>query len=435
MKKIILILGVTIIIYILFFLIIFQPKFSSKENNDRNQTVTATLKINRQTKQINEYPPETKFLAIPTQKMPLPSYLKSYEDKVFHSKVTRITQREKPSDQEHPYSKKGSAWNSDMSMLHFGYKLYDAKTFQELPLSQKLESTPAYKTLYSPRHGTGDLRWSTIDPNVIYVLSKDKKFRSILINKERSKTSIKEEFIDLSAYEDVSIGRSEGNLDHKSQYIVFSAKKPHDDKVYALLYKLGEKSLTWEKIVPYGLWSASSKQANYFDWITIDPLAQHIVSSVNHKMYVYDRKLENEVKLEDYASHGDLGIDQNGDPVYVQFIFHGEVGIYSYNLRYPKKPRIRLLPKKYSGGHVSCRNNLLLGWCYLSTSQEGYREVIAVKLDNGSGTVRRFAQTHMSFKGHDETQVNVSPDGKQILFASDWNINAPIDTYHVSYPF
>jgi len=428
MKKIILILSILLIGYTIFLLLTFEPNFSSSTNEEKSVLPSVSIEIKK------EYPPETKFNSIPTKKIPLPKYLESYEDEIFHSKVTRITQRESQSDSKHPYSKKGSAWNNNMQILRLGYRLYDAKTFKELLVSKGKTRTEAYKTVGSPRHGTGDIRWSTIDSNIMYTLTSDKKFVSIRINKDKSNTSLDQEFIDLSSYKDVSLGNSEGNLDYKSQYIVFSAKKENDDKVYALLYKLGDKTLTWEKVIPHALWSSKNNKANYFDWISVDALAQHIVSSVDHNMYVYNMQLENEVKLENYASHGDLGIDVNGDPVYVQFVFHGKVGIYSYNLNHPKQPRVQLLPKKYSGGHVSCRNYQLPGWCYLSTSQEGYREVIALKLDQGTGTVRRFAQTHMSFEGHDETQVNVSPNGKKILFASDWNIDATIDTYHVSYP-
>ena len=428
MKKIISIIIILIATYSVFVIITFEPKFSSSSEQEDYKSKSAIFNN-------NEYPHNTQFNPIPNKKIPLPKYLESYKDKLFHSKVTRITQREFQPDKEHPYSKKGSAWNNDMSMLRLGYKLYDAKTFKELPLSHNQNRTKAYKTVGSPKHGTGDIRWSTINPNIMYVLNSEKKFISLLINKEKTEVSLKQVFIDLSVYKDVSFGKSEGNLDYKSQYIIFAATKNNDNKVYALLYKLGDKSIIWEKEIPHALWNAKNNERFYFDWISIDPLAEHIVTSVNHKMYLYNLKLEDEIKIEDYASHGDLGVDINGDPVYVQFVFHGEVGIYSYNLREPHKPRIRLLPKKYNGGHVSCRNHQLHGWCYLSTSKKGYIEVIALKLDNGTGTVRRFAKTHMSVKNHDETQVNVSPDGKKILFASDWNINAPIDTYHVSYPF
>jgi hypothetical protein len=91
----------------------------------------------------------------------------------------------------------------------------------------------------------------------------------------------------------------------------------------------------------------------------------------------------------------------------------------------------KLLDSNYGGGHVSCRNHKLLGWCYVSTNEKDYREVFAVRLD-GSKAVRRFAQVHQ--RGNDspggqvgnkyyyaqDAFVNVSPDGTRVLFWSDY---------------
>ena len=381
-----------------------------------------------------EYPQDQSFNSIPTNmETSMPNYLQSYEDTIFHSKVTKITDRKNQSGNNHTYPKHGSAWNNTMDIIRIGYRLYDATTFEEFAVTEGSDGH-AYAQIGSPFHGNGDVRWSTENPNMLYVLSSNKKFISVIINADRTETSLGEEFIDLSAYEDVSIGHGEGNLDISNEYIVFAAKKNNDNKVYTLLYKIGDTNLTWEKELPHTSWNANSKESLYFDWITVDPVAEHILSSSDHKIYLYDMNLSNEIELSPEASHGDLGIDINGDPVYVQFIFLGELGIWSYNLR--DLTTTKLLPKKYSGGHVSCRNYQRPGWCYLSTSEEGYREVIALKLDNGTGTVERFAQTHTSFTNHDMTQVNVSPDGKKILFASDWDDeNSILDTYHVSYPW
>jgi len=378
----------------------------------------------------DEYPPETEFTAIKTDDdIEHPDYLESYEDKNFHSKVTRISNRSKQKGNKHPYSKQGSAWNSDISIIRMGYRLYDNETFEELEVT-KGSASNAYRNLGSPRHGTGDIRWSHTDKNKLYVLNSSKKFVLVTIDSQKEKTSIKE-YLNLSTYEDVSLGNNEGNLDYLDKYIVFSAKKPNDDKVYALLYKLGDKKITWEKEVPHALWSASS--SNYFDWITVDPKAEHILTSVDDKIYLYDMKLRKEQLLASEANHGDIGIDQNGNSVYVQFKFKEQQGIWSYNLNSLNK--IKLLASKYNGGHISCRNYQRSGWCYLSTSEEGYRETFALKLDNGSGTVQRYAQTHSSNYNVSYVQVNVSPDGKKLLFASDWDDNDGLDTYQVTYPF
>lgn len=96
---------------------------------------------------------------------------------------------------------------------------------------------------------------------------------------------------------------------------------------------------------------------------------------------------------------------------------------------------IDVRPDKYNGGHVSCRNYQRPGWCYLNTRYlwdgSGMREVFALKLD-GSGTVERFAQTHNSTDYGCGVQVNVSPDGTQLLFNSDWGDDESVkETYHI----
>jgi hypothetical protein len=152
--------------------------------------------------------------------------------------------------------------------------------------------------------------------------------------------------------------------------------------------------------------------------------------NAEEKTWLYDMNLSNEVKLDDYAGHGDIGIDVNGDPVYVQMIYGGRA-IRSYNLR--THEALDLLPSNYGGGHISCRNYQRPGWCYVNTSEEGYKEVFALKLDDHvSGVVERYAQTHVSDDNRGLAQVNVSPDGTRVLFGSDWGVaNTALDTYQI----
>jgi len=75
--------------------------------------------------------------------------------------------------------------------------------------------------------------------------------------------------------------------------------------------------------------------------------------------------------------------------------------------------------------HISTRSINRPGWAYVDYFQEdGKRfsdEVIAVKLD-GSKAVQRFAHKHSVFEGcyRCESHVAPSPDGRRILFASNW---------------
>jgi len=358
-----------------------------------------------------------------------PEYLSVYQEPLFDTNVTRITDRDSQTGNTHPYPKQGSAWNSDGTMIRMQYRLYDAATFEELPVTAGLDDDHAYAKVGSPAHGSADIRWSKNDPNVMFVLDSSQRFKRVVINDDRSDATAETAMIDLSGlgYSDITTGNNEGNLDHNDSYVVFAARKDGNESVFGLLYHIDQSDLNWTKVVPRGVWDGDTE--SYFDWISVDPTAHYIVVNAEDKTWLYDMNLSNEVKLDDYAAHGDMGIDVNGDPVYVQMIYGG-TAIRSYNLR--THEALDLIPSNHGGGHISCRNYLRLGWCYVNTSEEDYKEVFALKLDDHvSGVVERYVQTHVTDENRGLTQVNVSPDGTKILFGSDWgDSNNTLDTYH-----
>jgi hypothetical protein len=75
--------------------------------------------------------------------------------------------------------------------------------------------------------------------------------------------------------------------------------------------------------------------------------------------------------------------------------------------------------------HGSARNTLRPGWFYVTygRGQPGMRfnaEIVAVKMD-GSGTVERFGHYHSTASAYrSQAQAVPSPDGRRVLFASDW---------------
>ena len=202
-----------------------------------------------------------------------------------------------------------------------------------------------------------------------------------------------------------------------------------------------------------GNFNTSSSQANQmFDWASISALHNYVIVNYRSKkgdaeqeytIEQYYRNLTHVRTLAESAAHGDLGVDANGKEVFVQFGFgtlNGEdnIGIWMHPL--DGSSRVRLLPDKYNGGHISCRNYQRPGWCYVNTRYldtrdenniKGVREVFAIKLDN-THKVERFAQTHNTTSRAWAVQVGVSPDGTQVLFGSDFgDVDGVIDTYHV----
>ena len=374
------------------------------------------------------YAVRSSFEEIPTADVAKPDYLTSYQDPVFDTEITAITDRSSQTGNAHPYPKQGSAFNSDASILRMGYRLYDTQTFGELPLTAEKSDAQAYALLGSPAHGSADIRWSKSDPHTMYVLDSGQKFKTVTLNPELNQTS-ETHLIDLSAlgFSDITTGNNEGNLDFSDRTIVFAAKKDANDTVFALLYTIGNSDLNWTKALPRGLWNRGFGDPDYFDWITVSPDADRLIVSAENKIYSYDMNLSHEIMLAPEAAHGDLGRDIDGNPVYVQFRFdNGARGIWMYDLN--GASAIRLLPDKYNGGHISCRNYLRPGWCYVNTSQESHKEVFALRLDPAApGTVERYAQTHTGIQNRGCVQVNVSPDGTQVLFASDWDSGSADD--------
>ena len=82
--------------------------------------------------------------------------------------------------------------------------------------------------------------------------------------------------------------------------------------------------------------------------------------------------------------------------------------------------------------HGSTRNLTRPGWFYVTYSRdpvyEGFRfwgEIVAVRTD-GSGMVQRFGHYHSTASTFDsEAQGVPSPDGRRVMFASDWGDHSP----------
>jgi len=404
------------------------------------------------------YPADTTFDDKPQGNEAKPDYLGTYVDPVFNNKVTRITDRENQSGNAHNYPKTQS-WNADGTLIRLGYRIYYADGFAESPL-----------TINNHLRGSlTEMKWSSYEANVFYGIDVrwDRfVFMKATINRANNTIS----YVDMpnatfmkSEYDELKLGKYEGNLDHYDNYVVFAGRKKDTNRVTLMTYHLKDNygnnlnSLDYTKTFADMKWyvenddgTFSTSSANWnqmFDWASISALGNYVIVNYRSKkgdaeqeasIEQYYKNLTHVRRLAEHGNHGDLGVDANGKEVYVQFGFgtlngQGNNGIWMYPL--DGSARTQLLPDKYNGGHVSCRNYKRPGWCYVNTrylwNGNGVREAFALKLDN-TQTVQRFAQTYNSLDGSGAVQVNVSPDGTQVLFASDWgDVDDAIDTYHV----
>jgi len=378
------------------------------------------------------FPPETDFSAIPTNNtVAKPASGQSFVDREFGKRVIRLTDRLNQNDtptvnangdrysrgNAHPYPKT-QAWNNDMSMFRLHYRLYDAVTLEELPITS---GTNSLHELYNINGALSEMKWSNINPNVFYGVYGSQFWKGTI---NRVSNTISYDLVhDFSSpdytFDQFTLGKYEGNIDFNDKYVAFAARKTGTQALTAIVYDMQNDSIKAMQDFPAISWPDAGQ---VFDWLSVSPLGNHILMSTNDKIEQYDMNLNHIRQLATSGGHGDLGIDQGGGEVYVQYEFGANFGIWIYRLS--DGFRIQLLPDKYNGGHISCRNYKRRGWCYASTTAEGHREIVAIKLDYTGPVnhiVNRFAQTHTS--GHNSLG-NVSPDGRQVMFYSDWGDGA-----------
>ena len=365
------------------------------------------------------YPAETTFTYIPTDDtVALPEYKEFIIDPEFDTKVTRISDR--PDNAVNHNYPKTQTWNADMTKMRLNNDVVNAETLDFIGyidgrIHEIKWSSINSDTLYGMRHYYNDDEANGIEDDFNFV-------KTTVTNGNMPYETVKSFSKDV--YKQVHIGPWEGNIDFNDKYVVFSAQKIGETYLTAILYDIETGDTAIHDFTEIHWWGTGDDHE--LDWISISPLGNYILinwdqdpdapySTLVGAIDQYDLNFNFVRRLSERAGHGDIGVNAQGQEVYVQFEYGSRNGIWMYNLEDGIETQI--LPDKYNGGHVSCRNYRRRGWCYLATKSEGWRDVFALKLDD-SGLVNRFAQT-LATNGN--AQGGVSPDGTKIIFQSDWN--------------
>ena len=161
-------------------------------------------------------------------------------------------------------------------------------------------------------------------------------------------------------------------------------------------------------------------------WVSMSQSGNYVVIAGSTASASYDRNLNKiATLLPNHLPHGDLGYDSSGNDVYVHVC--------------PMK-MVRLSSGQITSlfstecGHVSTRNVKRPGWAYVNFGAGRPQDVLAVKLDS-SKTVERFTHHRSSQAQYiKQTHSAASPDGTKVMFASDWNGTAEVNSYVVQMP-
>lgn len=385
-----------------------------------------------------KYPKTTTYYKHATnQKIPQPTVNNPSFDNKFGTKLSFLKQ---PSGEYYfaPDYPKIQAWNSDMSLVRLGSRLYDGHTLKETAITNRLDKHKAYAKLGS-RYSSA-FRWSAKDSNTFYVLNNRYQLIEGKINGVNVSKKVLYDFKQ-HGYVQANISVGEGNIDFNDQYIALPVQKLNDNRIYIFLYDLQKNKPVWNKPKlydnPNAIWKQTHIPYAIFDWVTVSPSGKYIVINDNERGIIrYDINFRNKKKLQfrgykgqlvSESGHGDICYNTRGQEVFISFVANlGKKGIYSFDLGQPEKEGKRIINEYRAGGHVSCRNTTHKGWAYITTREEGYAETYAVKLDGTEKeTVQRFFQTHAN--NLNSLGASVSPDGTKVIFSNKWGTHIKED--------
>ena len=368
-----------------------------------------------------------------------PAYLRTVTEPDFRTMITRIAgdpgtaigngvSGTWPSTAaRHEYSK-SQAWSADGKLLNLS-----AMSGAVGPGVQLYLDGETYQPLFARSHPGPEARWHPTLPDImIYVASNG----SIGHWNVRTNTSALK--FTTTAYSNAYMGNYEGNPSFDGRYILVNATRNSDGRavVYVVDITAGTKTADSD-ILAQGFATAAdldfasvSASGNYFMlWGKINGVAQAA------KVFTRDGALV-QTWTDFRVGHADLGYDAAGNDVLFSAAVNG-ANAKKFLIRRLDTGAVTLLSPAISyDWHASTKDMSRPGWGYgdtgdrTGTALDG--QVYALKMD-GSNTVERLAfhrSTSSSYNA--QPQASPSPDGRRVIFASDWGVaRGPVQAYIV----
>jgi hypothetical protein len=404
----------------------------------------------------DDTPPPSGAVAVPAA--PRPSYLVRSADPTFGNAIQRITGDSGlpisgvtgtwGADARHVYSKQ-SAWSIDGSLLCVQNR--SGGTPSILFLDGR-----TYEPLLAGCSGLYDYRWHPDPMHAREMINVDKSGREL--SWIDIKSCEKERTWTLPITAAYGIGSGEGNVSSDGRFAVVANQTqlvvvdmdpalpflPYPERRFGPVYTLPPCGFSSEtcrvgniSISPSGRYidvkysGPDSYTQDVHRILEIDPMTLEVRP---HEMAVDALRCAPFVSNTDGwifpLKHADMGYDpfDNNEDVIVggRSCPGATIGrIVKVRLRDGKVTPLTNPTGEASMQHVSMRNLYRPGWAYVGYyRQDGKRfsdEIVAVKLD-GSGTTQSIAHKHSASDGcyRCESHPVPSPDGRRVLFASNW---------------
>lgn len=376
-----------------------------------------------------------------------PTYLHSVLDPTFGTKITRITgdpgtaigggvSGNWPNVAKQNYPK-DPAWTSNGGLLVLkemsGVPTPGAALFLD-------GTTYAVQFSRSGPSGSGEWRLHPTRPDTAVYVNANGTVGIWNVRTNVSTTRIAA----VAGYTNNEIGPSEGNLSYDGAYLVASATRTSDGHKVARVLNVNAGTvgvvidLTAAGLVSGGL-----------DWVSVSPLGGYVVAEGDFGLGRQDtRKIWNRstgaflTTWSDYlGQHFDMGADSSSNEVLFSATGQSPITKHWYARRLDNgtvSDRTPLGVTSYNW-HVSNRDNLRLNWGLGVTNDRTNMpfdgEIYMLRL-SGTQAVERWGKHRAINVAYNDAPHPVpSPDGRRIVFSSNWGTSGgPIQAYVLSCP-
>ena len=325
----------------------------------------------------------------------------------------------------HAYSRR-QAWNMDGTLLDAGNMIVDANTLD----------------VFSPFHLISSRNWSNTNPDLII----GTKYVGYSLNELASHNVRTGEVTSIHVFTDYNfclMGDGEGNISNDDRYVALACRDASGGNTL-VTFDMATKTVLGQ--IP---------AASNYNWVGFSQSGKYVVVE-NHKngdpnisLVRYEPDLSNPVVLTNQVEHGDLGVDINGDDVFVMISWD-----YISYFRLKDGVKVNLgvsdIVNHMGHGHLSCRNIKRPGYCYFSTYGPGRVGLVKIGFDENQ-TPAVDTNNELAYIGYAEFQLlgfhkstsstyesqpkaSVNPDGTKVIVSSDWYGLGEINDYIINIP-
>ena len=318
----------------------------------------------------------------------------------FGTRAVRMTERgmfgSASARHHHQYSRR-QAWNADETLLDLRGGIVNAADHSVV--------------LYNPPLSS-ERNWSNSNPDLIYAIRHSPKPNELVAFSVKSGQY--DVLFHFDQHEKCTIGEHEGNLSNDDRYVLIVCADS-GNKRSLISFDIAERRVMGQTEARKDLnWASFTQSGRY---VVVENNQPN--TGLEQQLIRYSPDLTKSKVLTNDRNHGDLGIDKNGEDVFVMI---NRVRLSYIVISTGERVELGIANRSnpVGHGHVSCRNIHRPGWCFLS-SYDGAFGAFRLDDSDGSDAFEQWGHHYSSSNSYDaQPKASASPSGRQAIFTTDW---------------